>query len=466
MVGHYWLRVSDLAPTAQIREAISSMQARVVAFARDVHDGTVKPETARLFRNVLVIGIGGSALGPQLAASALGSSDDRMKMFFFDNTDPDGFDRVLETLGDGIKETLCVVISKSGGTKETRNGMLEAKEAYRRAGLAFAAHAVAVTGDDSDLDKVAKAERWLGTFPMWDWVGGRTSQFSAVGLLPAALQGIDTAAMLDGAKEADALGRNRDPKKNPAALLALMWHCAGGGTGAKNMVILPYKDRLELTSRYLQQLVMESIGKQKDLAGRDVHQGLTVYGNKGSTDQHAFVQQLRDGPNDFFVTFIRVAEERRSRSASIEVEPGITSGDYLEGFLLGTRQALFENGRDSLMITLDDIGPRSFGVLLAVFERAVGLYAAVVGINAYHQPGVEAGKKAAARVIDLKREIARVLREAAGGSVGVQEIADRCGAGADPETVWHLLERLSRNPGRGVTRTAGPTPFDAKYRSG
>jgi glucose-6-phosphate isomerase len=465
MVGHYWLRAPELAPTPEIREAVTSMQARVLAFSRDVHRGAVKPEKAPLFRNVLVIGIGGSALGPQLAAFALGSSDDRMRMFFFDNTDPDGIDRVLGSLGDGLKETLTVVISKSGGTKETRNGMLEAQAAYRRVGLSFGAHAVAVTGDGSDLFKVATAEKWVATFPMWDWVGGRTSEFSAVGLLPASLQGIDAEAMLEGAKQADALNRNRDPRNNPAALLALMWHVAGGGKGEKNMVILPYKDRLELTSRYLQQLVMESLGKQKDLAGKEVHQGLTVYGNKGSTDQHAFVQQLRDGPDDFFVTFIRVVEERRGRATSIEVEPGITSGDYLEGFLLGTRQALHENGRDSLMITLDDLSPRSLGVLLGVFERAVGLYASLVGINAYHQPGVEAGKKAAARVIDLQHKIVQVLRDAKGGAMNVDQITGLCGAAADPETVWHLLERLSRNPGRGIERAPGAVGFEAKYRS-
>jgi len=464
MVGHYWLRAPELSPTAEIREAITATRASVLAFARDVHGGVIRPESAPIFRNVLVVGIGGSALGPQLASSALGSSDDRMKMFFFDNTDPDGFDRVLGALGDGLKETLTVVISKSGGTKETRNGMLEAKEAYRRAGLSFGAHAVAVTGEGSELHGVAKAEKWIAAFPMWDWVGGRTSQFSAVGLLPAALQGIDTAALLAGAREADVLGRNRDPKNNPAALLALMWHFAGDGRGKKNMVILPYKDRLELTSRYLQQLVMESLGKQKDLAGRDVHQGLTVYGNKGSTDQHAFVQQLRDGPNDFFVTFIRVLQERRNMAPGIEVEPGVTSSDYLEGFLLGTRQALFENGRGSLLITLDDLSPRSLGVLLAVFERAVGLYASLIGINAYHQPGVEAGKKAAARVIDLQGKLMRVLREAKGRSLHVEQITDLCGGGADPETVWHLLERLSRNPGRGVEKVPGAAGFEATFR--
>src|SRR6185295_18732628 len=152
-------------------------------------------------------------------------------------------------------------------------------------------------------------------------------------------------------------------------------------------------------------LVMESLGKERDRDGKVVHQGLVVYGNKGSTDQHAYVQQLRDGIDNFFVTFIRVEVERQLSRPPLEVEPGITSGDYLEGFLLGTRRALYEKGRDSITLTLKEISARSIGVLIAVYERAVGLYASLIGVNAYHQPGVEAGKKAAEEVIALERRV-------------------------------------------------------------
>src|SRR5262249_39353140 len=154
----------------------------------------------------------------------------------------------------------------------------------------------------------------------------RTSVLSAVGLLPAALQGLDIDGLLAGAAICDVATLQRDLSANPAALIALMWHYATGGRGQKDMVVLPYKDRLALLSRYLQQLVMESIGKQMDLHGRRVDQGLTVYGNKGSTDQHAFVQQLREGIANFFAVFIRVLE---SGGTSHEVEPGVTAGDYL-----------------------------------------------------------------------------------------------------------------------------------------
>jgi glucose-6-phosphate isomerase len=461
MVGHYWLRAPEKAPTPEIAAAIRDTRARVLDFAARVHDGRVKPPRAERFRHVLVVGIGGSALGPQLVADALSSPGDRMSPHFLDNTDPDGLDRVLGGLGEGLAETLAVVISKSGGTPETRNGMVEAAAAYRSRGLDFGAHAVAITQDGSALFRQARDLGFVERFPMWDWVGGRTSVTSAVGLLPAALQGIDVAALLGGAAAMDEATRRRETPRNPAALLALAWHAIGEGRGSKAMVVLPYKDRLLLFSRYLQQLVMESIGKEKDLAGRVVHQGLAVYGNKGSTDQHAFVQQLRDGTPDFFVTFVRVLKDREG--ASLEVEPGATSGDFLDGLLLGTRRALFESGRRSLVVTIQDLTPRSLGMLIALYERTVGLYASLVGVNAYHQPGVEAGKKAAASVLDLQRKVVAALRERGKAGGTCEDLAAAAGAPDEVETVFHLLERLVENPGRGVARRAGATPFDALY---
>jgi glucose-6-phosphate isomerase len=471
MVGHYWLRDAQRAPTAEMRQEISGTIARVKEFAADVHDGKIQGERKSRFKNLLVIGIGGSALGPQLVADALTTAADRMKVFFFDNTDPDGMDRTLAQIG-ALAETLTLVISKSGGTKETRNGMLAAAAAYKRAGLAFARHAVAVTGDGSELDLVAVKEKWLARFPMWDWVGGRTSVLSAVGLLPAALQGIEIDALLDGAKDTDFVTRMYDTAKNPAALLALMWHYAGNGRGQKDMVVLPYKDRLLLFSRYLQQLVMESLGKEKDLAGKIVHQGIAVYGNKGSTDQHAYVQQLREGVNNFFVTFIEVLRDRSAidgvrgaaaASAGLQVEADVTSGDYLNGFFQGTRLALHENGRESITITVDEISPRTIGALIALFERAVGLYASLININAYHQPGVEAGKKAAGGVIALKLRIIEALKSSSDTAFTAEALAAKLGAPDKTEHVFKILEHLSANPGAGVKKTPRTPWFDSIY---
>jgi glucose-6-phosphate isomerase len=281
---------------------------------------------------------------------------------------------------------------------------------------------------------------------MFDWVGGRTSETSAVGLLPAALQGIDIDAMLAGAQEMDSATRIPEIRQNPAALLALCWYFAGNGKGEKDMVVLPYKDSLLLFSRYLQQLVMESLGKEKDLNGNTVYQGIAVYGNKGTTDQHAYVQQLRDGVANFFMTFIEVLEDRQGES--IMVEPGVTSGDYLSGLLQGTRQALYENQRDSITVTIPQVNPRTVGALIALYERAVGFYGSLVNINAYHQPGVEAGKKAAAAILELQRQVMRVLQET-GRSLSLTELADKAGAPDQVETIYRIVRHLAANH-RGV----------------
>ncbi|MFO0659789.1 MAG: glucose-6-phosphate isomerase [Polyangiaceae bacterium] len=461
MVGHYWLRAAELAPDPALTEAINTNLTRIESFAADVHSGKIAPQRGGKFKNLIVVGIGGSALGPQLVASALGNPGDPITPYFVDNTDPDGIDRVIARIGDGLSSTLTIVESKSGGTKETRNGMLEVQAAYERAGLDFSKHAVAVTGEGSELDKVAVKGGWLIRFPMWDWVGGRTSEMSSVGLVPAALQGLDIRGLLAGAAAMDRATRVADASKNPAAALALAWLHETGGKGQKDMVVLPYKDRFELLSRYLQQLVMESLGKEHDVDGNVVNQGIAVYGNKGSTDQHAYVQQLRDGVPNFFVVFVEVL---RDRAGSVfEVEPGITSGDYLSGFYLGTRKALFDKGRTSVTITVDDASARSLGAVIALFDRAVGYYGTLVNINAYHQPGVEAGKKAAATVLSLQGEVVGALSSTASSA---DEIAAKIGKPDSAETVYKILEHLASNGNRGVTREGSRHPSQAKYRAG
>ena len=461
MVGHYWLRNPALAPNAEIRREIEDALLAVKDFARQVHAGTIRGESGP-FKNLLVIGIGGSALGPQFVANALSHpATDKLSPYFFDNTDPDGMDKVLSRLDGHLGETLCVVISKSGSTQETRNGMLEAAAAYQRAGLDFGRHGVAVTGAESNLDKFAAENHWLARDPMWDWIGGRTSETSDVGLLPMALQGFDIDAFLSGARECDSITRINNVATNPAAQLALMWFYAGNGKGRKAMVILPYKDRLELLSRYLQQLVMESLGKARNCNDTVVHQGIVVYGNKGSTDQHAYVQQLRDGPNNFFATFIEVALDRVG--APFFVQNDVTSADFLQGFLLGTRQALYQKGRESITITIQDVSPFSVGVLIALYERAVGYYGSLVNINAYHQPGVEAGKKAAGAIIALQLRIIELLKKQQ-GPLTIAQIAAAIRS-RELETVFKICEHLSANPARKLQKTPGTTPFDATYRA-
>ncbi len=448
-VGHYWLRAPERSPTVGQARAIGEAIEAVRGFADRVRRGALLAPEGDPFTDLVHIGIGGSALGPMLLADAL-DTDEGLTPHFVDNTDPDGIARILARLGDRLGQALVLVVSKSGGTVETRNGMLLVQQALRARGLPPAGRMVAITTPGSALDSQAEREGWLARFPVWDWVGGRTSITAAAGLLPAALLGIDVAALLHGARDMDAWTRAESWRDNPAALLAGCWHLAGGGHGERAMVVLPYSDRLALLGRYLQQLVMESVGKAEDRQGAPVFQGLVVYGNKGSTDQHAYVQQLRDGRDDFFATFVQVLGD--GAGSALEVADGIRAGDYLQGFLLGTRRALTDRGRPNLVLTVPQVDAYEIGGLIALFERTVGLYASLIDVNAYHQPGVEAGKKAAAAIVALSRALRTALGD---GPSDVDALARRLDA--DPTEVYYVLAHLAAT-GRVVREGDGPDP--------
>jgi glucose-6-phosphate isomerase len=191
------------------------------------------------------------------------------------------------------------------------------------------------------------------------------------------------------------------------------------------------------------------------LDGKVVNQGIAVYGNKGSTDQHAYIQQLREGVHNFFVTFIEVLKDRDE--PELEVEAGITAGDYLKGFLLGTRSALHENGRQSISITVKEMNPFTVGMLIALYERAVGLYASLVNVNAYHQPGVEAGKKAAAGILDLQKSVVGFLDKKPGEKFSAETIGLGIQQPDETELIYKILEHLAANPSRGIDQSGtGP----------
>jgi len=441
MVGHYWLRDPALAPDARTRDHIRDEIDRIEAFGREVVQGSLRAPNGQPFSDVLWIGIGGSGLGPLLMTRAMQEEGRGLPFHFFDNVDPQGMSRTLAALQSRLATTLVIVVSKSGGTPEPRIGMEQAQARLEANGLQWNAQAVAVTMAGSHLDQLAVSQKWLARFDLPDWVGGRTSIMGAVGLLPAALIGADLRAFLAGAAAMDVLTRNPVVESNPAALLAASWYLAGGGKGLRDMVVLPYRDRLEVFSRYLQQLVMESLGKKLDRDGQVVHQGIAVYGNKGSTDQHAYVQQLRDGVDNFFVTFIEALDD----PSDIQPVDGENPADFLDGFLQGTRTALLEGGRQSLTISLQVFNERSLGALIALFERAVGFYGELVNINAYHQPGVEAGKKAAAEILALQQRIEQTLAD--GQARTLVQLHQDLGEGAptSPEPLFWILRHLCGN---------------------
>ena len=443
MVGHYWLRNSDLAPTPEIKKAIDNAKAKVKSFAADVLSGKILSEKGNKFENVLVAGIGGSSLGPKFVYEALKRFANGLNLYFMDNTDPDGMDATFEQVRANADQTLLVVISKSGGTIETRNCQEEARKFYKDAGLDFAKHTVCVTGEGCTLFNTAKEEGWIEIFPMWDFVGGRTSVMSAVGLLPLSLAGIDVDGLLQGASDCDKLSRTKEFSSNPGAIFALCWYFCSGGVGGTTQVVLPYKDNLYLLANYLQQLVMESLGKEDDLDGKKVNQGLAVLGNKGSTDQHSYVQQLVGGPDNVFVTFVSVLKDRLAESPIIGEDS--TSGDYLNAFMLGTRSALASHGKRSMSITVQEANAYNIGQIIALFERAVGIYAQLIHINAYDQPAVEFGKKAASSFIELKNKAKDFMEHNKDVEFTAEELAEDVGKPDMACDLFRIMEHVCAN---------------------
>lgn len=427
----------------------SELFAQVNAFASDIRSGKITSGTGKKFTAAVINGIGGSALGPQLMQFAMNGPYwnelsnaqrcDWLKIYFLDNTDSAEFADLLAVMDP--ETTLIVTISKSGGTQETANNLTALENYYAAKNLNFAAHAVAITMKDSKLWKHAESGSWLKIFEMAESIGGRTSETSIVGHIPAALAGIDFAAFLDGACKMDEWTRTRDFHKNPAYLLSAMWYLAGNGKGDRNMVIVPYSDRLILLSRYLQQLVMESLGKELDLDGKTVHQGLNVFGNKGGTDAHAFIQQLNDGRDDFFVTFIEVLQD----AMKIDLPGKITMGDYLHGFQAGLTAALLNKGRQVIKIQIDRADAANLGMLIALYERAVAVYAEFIHINAFHQPGVQAYKLAAKEILSLREKLFAGLENMESFSGNAAAFAEKLNLDAKLSDVAGLLDKAAEN---------------------
>jgi glucose-6-phosphate isomerase len=189
---------------------------------------------------------------------------------------------------------------------------------------------------------------------------------------------------------------------------------------------------------------MESLGKELSREGKVVHQGLTVYGNKGSTDQHSFIQQLRDGLRNFFITIITALKAKDGPQLCVDSN-GMTSGDYLNGFALGTMKALRENGTSVIHISIDKFSEYELGMLIALYERAVGFYASMINVNAYHQPGVEAGKKAAAEILQIQQLIFSFLMKNKGKAFAIDDIANGINLQDQKVLIFKLLNHLVAN---------------------
>lgn len=435
--------------TDRIHYTESSLFHDVEAFAAAVSKGEITGSTGKKFESAVINGIGGSALGPQLMQFAVngpywneqGDAERHgyLKIYFLDNTDSAEFADLIQVIDP--ETTLVVNISKSGGTQETKNNTVALQDFFKSKNVDFAPHFTAITMKDSSLDRQAHSENWLRIFDMAESIGGRTSETSIVGHLPAALTGIDFKSFIDGACAMDRWTRNPGMLENPAYFMAALWYIAGGGKGDRNLVIVPYSDRLILLSRYFQQLIMESLGKELDLDGNVVHQGLNVFGNKGGTDAHAFIQQLNDGRDDFFVTFIEVLKN----VMPLPVGENMDMGNYLHGFLAGLSSALRSKGRQVMQITISEINPYNLGMIIALYERTVAVYAELIHINAFHQPGVQAYKLAAKSILELRAKVIAAVSGSNGISGTAAEIAAAIGMPDDEVEIAGLFDKSSAN---------------------
>lgn len=360
------------------------------------------------FDDVVVLGIGGSALGPIALRTALrkpqwnlldaGERDLRPRLHVLDNLDPTTIAGLLDRVVK-IERTLFIVTSKSGGTAETMAQYVVVRDQLEKYQLLAKDHIVFVTDPKKGALRPLATQEGIPALDIPANVGGRFSVLSPVGVLPAALMGINTTSLLAGA--ADLVDRCTSPKlrENPAAVFATLQFLADGKSGKHVHVMMPYSDALRDMAGWFVQLWAESLGKQR-LDGKE-HVGPTPLAALGATDQHSQVQLFMEGPADKTITFIAVA--RRGSDVEIpKLHGDVPELSYLGGHTLGevldverraTAGALAKRGRPNMTIELEEVSPASIGALFMLLETATIFAGGLYGVNPLDQPGVELGKQ-------------------------------------------------------------------------
>jgi len=365
--------------------------------------------------NFVVLGIGGSALGAIAVHGALNHPFHNLlpsghaarrgapRLFVLDNVDPALIAAFLDVVEPELDRTVFNVITKSGSTAETMSQFLMVRDLLRRRGLDPAERIVLTTDPDpkrSLLRRMAQDEGYAA-FPVPANVGGRFSVLSAVGLLSAAVGGVDVDALLAGAAAMDQRCGTADLDANPAARYAAIQYLLDG-KGKSISVLMPYSSALRRLADWYCQLWAESLGKRQDLAGHDVFVGPTPVASVGVTDQHSVMQLYQDGPFDKVITLVEV-EDATLGGADVPICTGdseeelaylaqSTFGKLLAAELAATRCALRDKHRPNLTLRVPRVGPAVLGELFMFFEHAVACSGGLYGINPFDQPGVELGK--------------------------------------------------------------------------
>lgn len=362
------------------------------------------------FESFVVLGIGGSALGPISVQQAINhpfyneiSREKRNgypKFYVVDNVDPEKLVYLFETID--ITKAMFNVISKSGSTSETMSQFMIIKKALEeKIGDKTSEHIVCTTDkENGNLIKIAKEENYK-TFTIPSGVGGRFSELTPVGLLPAAICGIDIKELLKGAAIMDEICKEDDIYKNPAFMYAILNYLSI--KKGKNMcVMMPYADSLKFISDWYAQLWAESLGKKFDNNGKIVNVGSTPIKALGATDQHSQVQLYTEGPFDKIITFIGVDKFKKSITIpeiytdipSLGFLAGVTQDDLIKTEQIATEYALLRSGKPNMTITLPEVNENTLGQLLYFFEVTTAFMGELLNINAFDQPGVEEGKNA------------------------------------------------------------------------
>lgn len=360
------------------------------------------------FDNILVLGIGGSALGGIAVTEALlkpywnlltpEQRDNYPRIFFLDNIDPDTMSALFDMLD--WKKTLVNVITKSGDTAETMSQFLIVKDRLEKElGDDYRKNIVATTDQRTGILRQISEQEGYKTFVVPDDVGGRFSVFSAVGLLPFALVGLDIDEITNGIKDMDLALKNTDIHENIAAQNALIHYLMDTKLNKNLSVMMPYSSRLKYVSDWYVQLWAESLGKNENLNGEHVHIGPTPIKALGATDQHSQIQLYNEGPNDKIITFIRVGEFDKTLEipkifeyTGIGYLGGKTINSLLNAEADSTKVSLSDYARPTVTITLPKVDGYNIAQLLYMLEVQTAIAGELYNINTFIQPGVEQAK--------------------------------------------------------------------------
>ena len=399
-VLHTALRSKESSPLLvegeDIRPEIAAVKAKIKSFSQGIISGAHKGFTGKAITDVVNIGIGGSDLGPAMLADALAFYQNHLNVHFVSNVDGDHVQEVLKKVNP--ETTLFVIVSKTFTTQETLSNAQTIRSWFLKAGSEadIAAHFVAVSTNLQKVQEFGIAPDNI--FPMWDWVGGRFSLWSAVGLSIALVIGYDHfEALLDGAADMDTHFRTAPFEQNMPVVMALLSVWYNNFYGAESEALIPYTQYLQKFAPYLQQGIMESNGKSvgRDGKGVNYQTGTIIWGEPGTNSQHAFFQLIHQGTKLIPADFIGF---KKSLHGNTDHHNKLMANFFAqtEALLVGKTDQnpfkVFEGNKPTNTLLIEQLTPKSLGSLIALYEHKLFVQGVIWNIFSYDQPGVELGK--------------------------------------------------------------------------